>query len=172
MFLRTPGQAPAHILNAIYQDHALKYFDFDLQRQDANMAHFQDKLNLNVKEGMPYEERRGREVDVELEIGLVKSEVAKVMRCSDFWQEFNGFFVKRQQLGVAISSLLDLDGRERWPQPATWPRNGSEPRQALPSKAVDLERAGELREMAYLACFHVKMKASSLPQAEWRRAFA
>lgn len=56
MFLRTPGQAPAHILNAIYQDHALKYFDFDLQRQDANMAHFQDSLSLNVKEGMPYEE--------------------------------------------------------------------------------------------------------------------
>jgi len=75
MFLRTPGHAPAHILNAIFQSHSLKYFDFELQRQDANMAHFENSSYLNVVEGMPFE-------------------------------EFNGCFVKRQQLGKDGIQLL------------------------------------------------------------------
>eukprot|EP00913_Durusdinium_trenchii_P021895 g20574.t1 len=60
MFLRTPGHAPAHILNAIFQSHSLKYFDFENQRQDANMAHFENSSYLNVKEGMPFEETVSR----------------------------------------------------------------------------------------------------------------
>lgn len=75
MFLRTPGHAPAHILNAIFQSHTLKYFDFENQRQDANMAHFENGAYLNVKEGIPFE-------------------------------EFNRFFVQRQQLGKAGVRLL------------------------------------------------------------------
>lgn len=75
MFLRTPGHAPAHILNAIFQCHSLKYFDFENQRQDANMAHFENGAYLNVKEGMPFE-------------------------------EFNSFFVQRQQLGKDGLRLL------------------------------------------------------------------
>ncbi|CAK9072968.1 unnamed protein product, partial [Durusdinium trenchii] len=75
MFLRTPGHAPAHILNAIFQSHSLKYFDFENQRQDANMAHFENSSYLNVKEGMPFE-------------------------------EFNDYFVSRQQIGNEGVRLL------------------------------------------------------------------
>jgi len=56
MFLRTPGTAPAYILNAIFQSRSLKYFDYDYQRQDANMAHFGNSSHINVEEGMSYEE--------------------------------------------------------------------------------------------------------------------
>lgn len=56
MFLRTPGTAPAYILNAIFQSRSLKYFDYDYQRQDANMAHFGNSSHINVEEGISYED--------------------------------------------------------------------------------------------------------------------
>eukprot|EP00434_Breviolum_minutum_P026418 symbB.v1.2.023357.t1/scaffold2133.1/size88229/2 len=99
------GFLNAHILNAIFQSHSLKYFDFELQRQDANMAHFENSSYLNVVEGMPFE-------------------------------EFNGCFVKRQQLGKdGIQLLRGLGGKQQilrrmrskitsgmWPLARRWPK--------------------------------------------------
>eukprot|EP00931_Biecheleriopsis_adriatica_P028898 TRINITY_DN17223_c0_g1_i1.p1 TRINITY_DN17223_c0_g1~~TRINITY_DN17223_c0_g1_i1.p1 ORF type:complete len:904 (+),score=182.84 TRINITY_DN17223_c0_g1_i1:42-2753(+) len=55
MFLATPGRAPAFILDAVFQDRLLKYFDLRKQRRDASIAYFEDG-ELNFAEGCEFEE--------------------------------------------------------------------------------------------------------------------
>ncbi|OLP87539.1 hypothetical protein AK812_SmicGene31227 [Symbiodinium microadriaticum] len=47
------AQLPPDLLQILQ---SLKYFDYDYQRQDANMAHFGNSSHINVEEGISYED--------------------------------------------------------------------------------------------------------------------